>query len=475
MLRHLTSHCYKDGASRVEVAMDYHFDGRDSACLSCRMSSKLVGYVISKGTTTFGVTEADMRKTMRDPYWRKGLATVLRGIGSFGIRKPFVPGAPFQVVWNITRACNFKCLHCYENAGSKGSDELPTREIFLGLDKLSRLGVPVIALSGGEPTVHPDIVGIVRHAHDRGMFPAMATNGWRFRDADFVKRLKRAGLGYAEISIDGVNPETHDEFRGVEGSWDAAVTAAKNCVDQKLMTVIATTVTKKNLDEIPDLIGFCRDLKVDWLMLFNFVPTGRGKDVIDMDLEPREREALLELAYRETTNGGKLQILSTAPQFARVAKTLSTDHTKELIPTHFMNPTYDNSKLKGLADFIGGCGAGRFYLSIEPNGDIYPCVFFPHRPETLVGNIARDDLDPLWRRNELLAKLRDKDALKGNCGTCDNRFICGGCRARAVNYTGDPLAADPGCIRNLADWEALHGQTMISAEEEEPPSESVTP
>lgn len=106
-----------------------------------------------------------------------------------------------------------------------------------------------------------------------------------------------------------------------------------------------------------------------------------------------------------------------------------------------------------LAEFIGGCGAGRFYINIEPNGDIYPCVFFPHEEEVKIGNITYDDFDEMWRENPLLKQLRNKELLKGNCGNCESNKICGGCRARAYNYFKDVLAPDPGCIKNEKEWE----------------------
>jgi radical SAM protein with 4Fe4S-binding SPASM domain len=113
--------------------------------------------------------------------------------------------------------------------------------------------------------------------------------------------------------------------------------------------------------------------------------------------------------------------------------------------------------MRGLTEFIGGCGAGRFYVALEPNGDIYPCVFFPHTEAMRVGNIVRDDFRTLWRQSGLLQNLRNKDHLKGACGECEKRYVCGGCRARALSYFGDELAPDPGCIRNQDAWDKLAG------------------
>ncbi|MGQ9588153.1 MAG: radical SAM protein [Thermoplasmata archaeon] len=415
-----------------------------------------------KGAKAFGITEKQLAKSMTDPYWRRGLSSVLKGIAWFGIKKPFVPGAPFQVVWNITRACNMKCQHCYEDAGRADDDELTFEQAIHGIDILAKAGVPSIAFSGGEPTILPRIKELVRHAKDKGMYVSIATNGLMLENKNMVRDLKEAGLSYVQISLDGLDPETHDQFRGVKGAWTRTVRAIGNCVDEGLFVSIATTVTKHNAGEIPRMIDFARGLCVNWLMLYNFIPAGRGVDIARSDLSPNERYELLGTAYRETCRGG-LQILSTAPQYARVAveQTMIERNERILIPTHFGNPGYSGPTV-ALAEFIGGCGAGRFYLSVEPNGDVYPCVFFPHRAEVKVGNLLESDFDEMWRGARVLRSLRDKDNLKGSCGKCQYRYICGGCRARAMGYFDDPLSPDPGCISNLKEWEELTAKLEVN-------------
>jgi radical SAM protein with 4Fe4S-binding SPASM domain len=135
-----------------------------------------------------------------------------------------------------------------------------------------------------------------------------------------------------------------------------------------------------------------------------------------------------------------------------------------VLPTHFYNPKL-SGQLTQLADFIGGCGAGRFYMCLEPNGDMYPCVFFPHEEAMKVGNLFKNDFEQVWRHSELFWRVRDKDKLRENCGSCQYRYTCGGCRARAYNYFKDILAPDPGCILNRESWEKLQkslkkGQTQ---------------
>lgn len=463
LLKKSLDYCQKDEANRIEVGLELGLGHREQACLKCTMLSKIISYLINKGSTSFGVSEAELKEVMEDPYWVKGLSSVIKGIALFGVQKPFVPGAPFQVVWNITRRCNLECEHCYENAGRKDSDELSSSEIIMGLDSLADSGVTSVAFSGGEPILHPQIHGFIEHASDQGMFVAMATNGYGLSKPSTVSKFADSGLEFVQISLDGLDAGTHDSFRGVSGAWDRAVQAISNCVDAGFFVEVATTVTEHNYSEIPLMTDFVRDLGVQWFMLYNFIPTGNGRKIVKMDISPEERQKLLETAY--TQNGtSPMQVLSTAPQYATVAKSLASKES-QVIPTHFYNPEYTNNTLKKLADFIGGCGAGRFYLSIEPNGDIYPCVFFPHKGEVLLGNIIADDFDTIWQSDDILWKLRNKDILQGNCGECKSRNICGGCRARAYNYFNDVLAPDPGCVNNYNEWIKIKKRLQEDAQE----------
>jgi radical SAM protein with 4Fe4S-binding SPASM domain len=229
------------------------------------------------------------------------------------------------------------------------------------------------------------------------------------------------------------------------------VTAIKNFKKVGIFVEVSTTVTEKNKNEIPEMIKFLRDLNVDWFMLYNFIPTGKGSEVSEIDLNPEDRLKLLNLIYEENEKGD-MQILSTAPQFADVV-THQYGNDK-MIPTHFYNAEYSNPAMMKLSEFVGGCGAGRFYMSIEPNGNIYPCVFFPHDEEVKLGNI-KDDIEEIWTNHPVLKILRDKDILKGHCGVCESKYICGGCRARAYNYFHDLTYPDPGCKKNSNAWNEI--------------------
>lgn len=481
VLARLSSFCKKDGANRLEVALELYIGLRDKACFKCRLAKKLTASIIDRGAKAFGVSREKLKSRFSDPYWRRGLVNVIKGIAWFGVRKPYTPGAPFQIVWDITRACNLRCIHCYERSepGVPVEGELTTEEVMKGIDVLSRAGVVILAFSGGEPTVRPDMLRLVEYASKKGIYVAMATNALVFASREKVKEYKQAGLQFVQISLDGVNPETHDSFRGVSGAFEKTVRGIENCVAEDLFVEVAATATKHNYKEIPELIEFVDKLGADWFMLYNFVPTGRGRDIVEADLSPEEREALLITCW-SMLKAKRVNVLSTAPYFARIAQEIEEGKIQDrirslpelcqlgeelktgeaIIPTHFYNPKL-TGQLRRLADFIGGCGAGRFYISIEPNGDIYPCVFFPHEEEVKLGNILQDDFERLWRSHSLLRVLRNKDALKGNCNSCEYRYTCGGCRARAYGYYKDVLAPDPGCILNREYWLKLKSEFLL--------------
>lgn len=444
----MSKYCETDKKNRLEVALELYVGERDDACTYCKIATKPLRTVLRRGAKSFGVTEEEMKSTFKNPYWRKGLSSVVRGIADFGVRRPFVPGAPFQVVWDVTYACNLKCQHCYAQAGKVSRDELTHEEALRVVDKLATMGIPILALSGGEPLVRPDILEITRRGADNGMYVSIATNGTLITK-EKAKQMKDAGVSYLQISVDGADAQTHDSFRGIPGAFDRTIQGVKNAVAEGFFVNIATTATKKNLTQIPKIIDLCDSLGVNWFMAYNFVPTGRGKFIVENDLSPQEREDLLVMMYNRMKDTD-IEILTTAPQYARIALQNCGQGGPAVVPTHFSNPQV-NGSLFNLTEFIGGCGAGRFYMAIRANGNIEPCVFFPLK----VGNVRTDDLEDIWKNNEVFRDLRDKDNLKESCGSCDYRYHCGGCRARAYGYFGDYRAADPGCINNVASYNEI--------------------
>lgn len=443
ILNKMSCYCDTCKKNRTDVALELFTGYRKSACIKCRLAGTAISGILQTGCRAFGISKDELKVNFQDPSWRKVLSIVLKGIAKFGVNKPFVGGSPFLIVWDITHACNLKCKHCYANADDTTiKNELNTDEAKNVIDKLDKASVPIIAFSGGEPLLRSDIFDLSKYAHDKGIYVALATNGTLITKHK-AKEMKDAGIEFVQISLDGATADTHDKFRGIKGVYEKTIQGITNVVDEGFFVNISSTATKYNYNEIPKIIDLCKNLNVNWFMLYNFVPTGRGENIVENDLSPIEREKILKNLWNRIKNDEKINVLSTAPQLARVALQAEIGKDKKIVPTHFANPIF-SGKLMNLAEFIGGCGCGRFYCAIRPNGDIEPCVFFP----LTVGNIKNDNFEDVWLNNNVLKELRNKDLLEGNCGECQYRYYCGGCRARAYGYTGNYLSPDPGCILN---------------------------
>ncbi len=442
----LTKRCPKCGR-RTENALESYATGRKfDLCLGCRFSGFLISKALEGMISRTDISKDMARQHLADPMWRKGLASVLEGIAKYGPQKPFTAYAPFLVVWNISRLCNLKCKHCYEFADKPGPDELNTEQAVDAVNKMAEAGVAYIAISGGEPLMRKDFFEVAKRIHETGMAFSIATNGTLLTKEN-VSKLKALNCIYVQVSVDGATPATHNWFRGVN-AFESTVRGIKNAVEQGMTVGISMTVTSHNYKEVPATIELAERLGAQFFMHYNFIPTGRGKDIRKLDITPRQREDMLRMLARN--NGSrKIKLLSTAPQYSRVC---IENNAATIAMTHFdyASPEMTDS-IRFLADFIGGCGVARLYCALEPNGDIEPCVFIPIR----LGNIKSDDFLGVWHNSDILKKMRDRAAFKPGCGTCDYRSVCGGCRARAFAYFGDVQACDPGCLRNQERWDAL--------------------
>lgn len=431
------SHGYRSKLEHV-LALLSEEERKSPVSADCMLNYVFFKVFLEISLKALKLSKEEFKAGIKDPSIRRGIEVVLKSLVMYGVTTPQLLYAPFVIVWNFTNMCNLKCRHCYQNASGSLPNELSFEEKLRVIEQLDRMGVPLIALSGGEPTLHPDFLPIVEEGTKRGIFMAVATNGTPFASESFTRRALKAGLKYVEVSLDSTDPKVHDEFRGVKGAWELTVKGIKNLVKMGASVGIATTLTKLNKDNIHDMVKFGEELGVRRVIFFNFIPTGRGKENLRLDLTPAEREEALKKIYFESVNS-RVQVVSTAPQLARVSWQMS--HGGDVLPTHFAIPK--SQSLKSLAEFVGGCGAGRIYAAIQPDGKVAPCVFMP----IIVGDLRKEPFDKIWLENKVMRELRNKDLLKFPCGECPYRYICGGCRARAYSYFGDYLAGDPGCLR----------------------------
>jgi len=409
--------------------------------LGARFLVDLVDMAIKVGVMLLRGNDKEVAEALRDPAIRRGVECVLKSIALYGVTTPQRLVAPFMIVWNFTNLCNLKCRHCYQKAGVLLPAELTLEEKLGVVEELDRTGVASIALSGGEPTIHPDYLTIVKYAARRGFYVAVATSGWKYADIDELRKAVDSGLRYVEISVDSASPRKHDVFRGVEGSWSRAVKALENAVKLGVNHAMAVTITRENISEVDEILDLAESIGVKRVVFFNFIPVGRAAGIAEHDLDPFTREEFMRHIYREMKRR-KIEIYTTAPQYGRVVVQLSRG--LETAPTHCT--LRGDPVVTAIAEFIGGCGAGRIYAAIQPDGVITPCVFM----QIPVGSLREKSFREIWTSSELMKPLRDKNLLKGFCGKCPYRYVCGGCRARAYAYFKDPLGPDPGCIYNYA-------------------------
>jgi radical SAM protein with 4Fe4S-binding SPASM domain len=433
--------CGECGRTILEVALDGYVGKTKAECRCGGFYSRVIGFWIDFLRRSLSIRREKVEKLLADPYARRAIITLVQSFSHFGIKKPLSIYAPFLVVWDFTHNCNLSCKHCYSNSGATRETELTTEEALEVVDQLADAGVIALAFSGGEPLSRRDFFEVASHASKRGLYVSVATNGTLLTKKN-VHKLKQVKINYVEVSIDGATAETHDSFRGVPSAFDKAVAGLKNCVEEDLCACIATTATKSNLAEMPEILDLAEEMGAERFTYFNFIPTGRGKEHYDQDLSPEEREKLMLYLLDRMSKGYKVTILTTAPQLARVALQCQGSGDEAIMSMAHMQTVKVSKKAVPLADFIGGCGAGRLYCSLSPQGDVHPCVFLPIN----VGNLKKEKFRDVWLNSKLFNALRNRDNLKGVCGKCDYKYICGGCRARAIAYKKDVMASDIGCI-----------------------------
>ncbi len=322
------------------------------------------------------------------------------------------------ISWNITKACNLKCEHCYRDAGLAQHDELTLLEGKKLLRELKDLNFRLIIFSGGEPVLREELFEWIPFAGELGLISVLGTNGTLI-DEKCAERLKQAGLKRLGISIDSVDEKKHDKFRCLDGAWKQAVRGMEDAKKAGLEFQVHTTVTKKNINEILAITDFAQDIGAQAHHIFFLVPTGRGREIDAVIPSAQEYEGLIEeILLKQKSVTLELKPVC-APQFVRIAKEKS-------IKTRFEK----------------GCLAGISYACILPNGEVHPCPYMPIN----LGNV-RDEggFKKIWQENKVFQDLRSLK-LHGKCAICEFKTLCSGCRAAAFHQSGgDYLAEDLNC------------------------------
>lgn len=322
------------------------------------------------------------------------------------------------VSWMTTNRCNLTCKHCYQDASPDATaSELTCEEARALIDGIARAGFKIMIFSGGEALMRPDIYELVEYAASRGLRPVFGTNGTLITPA-VARRLKDAGAAAMGISLDSLDAAKHDDFRGLEGAWDATVAGMRACREAGLPFQLHTTVLDWNEDEIVDITDFAVAEGAIAHYVFFLIPVGRGRYLNDTALKVAANERLLRRIMAKQAEVGIDVKPTCAPQFTRVAKQLGVE-----------------------TRFERGCLAGLTYCIVSPEGVVRPCAYMLEE----AGSVRDRPFDEIWADAPVFERLRGR-TYGGTCGACAYREGCGGCRARAAYYhDGDYLAQDDYC------------------------------
>jgi AdoMet-dependent heme synthase len=351
---------------------------------------------------------------------------------------------PYLVIWETTRSCDLACKHCRAEAVTNRHPlELTTAEAKRMMDDVRGFGRPLFVLTGGDPLKRPDVVELVEYGTSIGLRMAMTPSGTPLMTESVLRELKAAGLARLAVSLDGSTPGIHDTFRGVDGSWDWTITMLRTARDIGLTTQVNTTVSRHNLEDFDALCDLMVGLGITLWSVFFLVPVGRAQaeDVASAD----EFESVFNRMY-DLSKTAPFDIKSTAaPQYRRVILQRQVAERRAGGRTAAPSP---------LADGVGrskGVNDGDGFVFISHTGGICPSGFLP----LAAGNVRRHNVVDVYRNAPMFVALRDRDRLKGKCGVCEYRDVCGGSRARAFAVTGDMLESEPFCSHVPAKYQRM--------------------
>lgn len=363
--------------------------------------------------------------------------------------------APFIVIWETTQACDLACKHCRAEAQpSRHPDELTTAEAKSLLDDIRRFGPIVFVFSGGDSLKRPDLEELLQYGSDLGLRMAATPAATPLATEERILGLRAAGLARLAVSLDGSNPLIHDEFRQVEGSFDEAIRVLTTAKDAGMSTQVNTVIARHNLHDFDALGRLMGDLGITLWEVFLLVPMGRANR--SQVASAVEFEDVFNGLY-ELARTASFDIKATvAPHYNRVvvqrkAAEAAAQSTSDPVSSGDVRDPLTAGAGYSYLDRIGrarNVNDGDGFLFVSHTGEIMPSGFLP----LSAGNVRTDDLVDVYRNSQLFKNLRNRSLLKGKCGYCEFRDICGGSRARAWAVTGDYLRSEPYCSYMPEAW-----------------------
>jgi len=354
-----------------------------------------------------------------------------------GKNSRFLPDTLRMVAWEVTRSCNLACVHCRASAlCGPYPGELGTEKCLRLLDEIAEVAKPVIILTGGEPLLRADIYEIAAYGDSKGLRMVLATNGTFVTDA-VAEKLIASGIRRVSVSIDGPDPASHDAFRGVPGAFTEAMAGIEAMKRAGMEFQINTTITQKNLLQIREIHDLAHALGATAHHIFLLVPTGRGKEMAEQAISPLEYEQTLNWFYEESIDCA-IQLKATcAPHYYRIFH----QRRKERPGAPAQMPPAGGGG-HPLNAMTRGCLGGSAFCFISHTGQVQPCGYL----ELDCGQVSQQSFSEIWSESKIFRDIRDLSLYEGKCGNCEFIRVCGGCRARAYEATGNYMAEEPLCI-----------------------------
>lgn len=369
--------------------------------------------------------------------------------GSRGQKFGAVAGQGPVVVWNSTRTCNLRCMHCYMDAKpEKYAGELTTEEARRFIDGLADFHVPVLLFSGGEPLVRPDFYELAEYTANKGIRPTISTNGTLItREA--AQRLKDIGVGYVGISLDGL-AEANDRMRGQVGAFKAALSGIENCVAVGQKVGLRFTINRHNYDDLDDIFDLIDEVGINRACFYHLVYSGRGSAMVKEDVTHEQAREAMDLIMRRTEGFHKV---------GRTKEILTVDNHADGIYLYLKLRKTDPARATAVLELLetnGGNRSGIAIGEVDPLGNVHADQFTQH---ITFGNVRERPFGQIWTdmSHPILAGLKDRrPLLKGRCAGCRWLAACNGnFRARAEAVSGDFWESDPACY--LTDEEIAGG------------------
>ena len=371
---------------------------------------------------------------------------------------------PFTVVWETTRACDLACVHCRAEANSERSkDELTFEDAQRLVQSIKVFGAPypLFILTGGDPAKRCDIFDIIAYARGEGLRVAMTPSATPLITRNAVRRFADAGLVRLALSLDGKDAPTHDRFRGVAGSFNRTLKILDWCGEFGLETQIHTTVTCHVLDDLPAIAEAIGRRGIKLWALFLLIAVGRAArpEVRRLNLNARQFESLFHWLYdltkrapfdvtpREGYHYRRVLLQRRAAELGVTAEDLLVNaEKKEWTPTELAS----SARATRIVRAPLGVNDGKGIVFVSHQGDVQPSGFL----NLIGGNVRSESLADIYRNSPVFLRVRDFSQIRGKCGVCEFKNICGGSRSRAFAITGDPMRSDPYCVYQPAAWRA---------------------